>query len=311
MQSVKKNIWIFGGTGFIGSVLVKHLLRDKKNLLHLLVHKRVDYRSLENFNIVTGSLSGFDPFWFERYPPDILFHLARPAGSNMFTRIRRAASGGKANRRLVNILRRLPCPPVIVYVSGSLMYGERCACDPAKENDPLNPASFARFYYYNERPWIDAQKDGRLDVRFARPGWIAGPGSWFREFFWKPYLRSGKVPCYGEGNQPMSLIHIEDCAAMIEVLGSHGKKGINLNIFSGDIIRHVDFCQILARLLKTETEVIPYERIRRKFGKVTASALVSSTPLQTQYPDLHRKSNTLYPHLEESLTDVIRLLENV
>ncbi len=311
MRTGTRNVWIFGGTGFIGSAMVKHLSRDKSNRLHLLIHKKAEYRMVEHLNTLSGSLSAFDPFWFERYPPDVLFHLARPAGSNVIARTLKASEGERANRRIVKIIGNLPEPPVIVYVSGSLMYGKRTSDDPALEDSPMAPESFARFYYRNELPWIEAQLEGRFDVRFARPGWIVGPGSWFSEFFWKPYVRSGKVPCYGDGDHPMSVIHIGDCAAMIDALGRHGTKGSNLNIFSGYAIRHRDFCETLAKLLNTETEIIPYENIRRKYGTVTAKALVSSAPMHTLYPEIHQKAEIQFPGAEALLSDVIRLLKNV
>lgn len=306
-----RNIWIFGGTGFIGSALVKHLSRDKSNLLHLLIHKKAEYVAVEHLNTLNGSLADFDPFWFKRYPPDILFHLARPAGSNVVTRNLRAPEGERANRRLVRILKSLKKPPLIVYVSGSLMYGERSVDNPAIEDSPMAPGSFARYYIRNELPWLEEQLNGRLDVRFARPGWIVGPGSWFREFFWKPFVQSGKVPCYGDGGHTMSVIHIGDCAAMIDALGRYGTEGINLNIFSGNPIPHRDFCEILAKLLNTETEIIPYESIRRKYGKVTAEALISSGPMQTLYPEIHQKAEIQFHDAEAILADVIRLLKNV
>ncbi len=310
MTKQSQNIWILGGTGFIGSALVKLLSRDKANRLHLLVHKRAPWQLLEGFNTITGTISNIEPGWFERYPPDIVYHLARPAGSNAVTRKLRSAGGERANRRLVKILRGLPAPPVVVYVSGSLMYGDRPAGDPALENSTLNPASFARYYYRNELPWIGAQSEGSLDVRFARPGWIAGPGSWFMEFFFKPWLRTGRVPCYGDGLQHMSMTDLDDCAAMIHALGQHGSKGSNLNIFSGDIITQLDFSNTLARMLKAETEMIPENRLRRDYGKVTAAALLSSSPMGTLYPELHRRAGIIYRDPEQLLVPVVRLSEN-
>ena len=311
MKTGTRNIWVFGGTGFIGSALVKHLSRDRSNVLHLLIHQKAEYRKIEHLNTFRGSLSSFDPFWFERYPLDVLFHLARPAGSSLISRSLKASAGERANRRIVTILKSLKKPPLIVYVSGSLMYGNRSADNPATEDSPIAPGSFARYYVRNELPWLEAQLKGFLDVRFARPGWIVGPGSWFREFFWKPYLRSAKVPCYGDGSHTMSAVHINDCALMIDALRLYGEAGSNLNIFSGDPIPHRDFCEILARLLDTETEIIPYESIRRKYGKVTADALISSGPMQTLYPGIHRKADIEFHDAETILSDVIRLLKNV
>jgi nucleoside-diphosphate-sugar epimerase len=239
----------------------------------------------------------------------VIFHLARPAGSSFITRTLKSYLGENANQKWVNALAQLPNPTIVVYVSGSLMYGRRDAENPADENSNLKPDAFAKYYIRNEQPWIEAQKQGILDVRFARPGWIVGTQSWFHRFFWKHFLETGKIPCYG--NHPMSVIHIDDCAAMIDALSLYGGKGQNLNVFSGDIILHQDFCQILADILKTETENIFYDQVKSANGTATADALVSSTPMKTLYPEIHKKSGIKFKETRQILQDVVLKLRDV
>jgi nucleoside-diphosphate-sugar epimerase len=309
MSMKKRNVWILGATGYIGNALVRHLAKDHQNSLHILFHKQGNRRYLEQFNTFSGSLNSFDFEWFKRYPPDVIFHLARPAGSNFITRKIKSYFGEKANQRWVNALSTLSNPPIVVYVSGSLMYGKRSKENPADENAQLKPDAFAKYYIRNEQPWIEAQLLGKLDVRFARPGWIVGTQSWFYRFFWKHFLETGKVPCYG--NHPMSLVHVDDCAAMIDALSLHGPKGQNLNIFSGHIIGHEKFCQTLAGILNTEIEFIPREKVKSAYGKATADALVSSTPMTTLHPEVQGKANIKFQDCKQILQDVVLKLKEV
>jgi nucleoside-diphosphate-sugar epimerase len=305
MGTELRKTWVLGGTGYIGTALVNHLSKDPNNLLHLLVHKRGDRRYLESFNTFSGGLADMDYSWLLRYPPDIVFHLARPAGSNFLTRRIRALMGARANNRLIRMLASLEKPPVVVYVSGSLMYGEMRGGETALENTPLNPEAYARYYIRNEQPWLDARHNLLPDIRFARPGWIAGPDSWFREFFWKPYLETGKVPCYG--NCRMSLIHLDDCAAMIDTLGSCGQKGQNLNIFSCTIAQD-EFCEILARKLNAGVLHMKFSDTQSKYGRVTAKALTSSIPMDTLYPEIHQKTAISCRTADEIIEDVVNKL---
>jgi nucleoside-diphosphate-sugar epimerase len=305
MKENIRNVWVLGGTGYIGSALVKHLSGDPRNRLNLLIHKRGDRRFLESFNTFYGSLSHIDKQWFENYPPDVVFHLARPAGSNSLTRFFRSYQGAQANHRLIRILSGLPKPPMVVYVSGSLMYGKRT--NPAHEATPLQPEAFARYYIRNEQPWLDAQKSGILDVRFARPGWIVGPGSWFLQFFWKPFLQTGKVPCYG--NHPMSLIHLDDCAALIDALSRFGQKGQNVNVFSGPVVSHQEFCRVLAQILEADIMYLTYRDTESKYGKTLAQALTSSTPMNTLYPGIYSQTNIRFQTMEEILKEVVGSLK--
>lgn len=305
-----RNIWVLGGTGYIGSALVNHLARDPANRIHILIHRNVPYRFLERFNTITGSISTFDPYWFGRYPPDVLFHLARPAGSRGITRTWAASRGEKANRRLVNIMKGLDKPPVVVYVSGSLLYGPRPDHDPAVESSPLAPASFAAYYHQNEKPWLEAQQRNELDVRFARPGWITGPASWFEQFFWHPMMMNAKIPCYGNGHQLMSLIHLDDGAAMIQALSRSATRSQNLNIFVGKPITMRSFCEILSEITGLEIEHIDEPTIEKRMGKTVAQALTASIPMATLYPELQKEARVRFSSNRELLAHVIGLLKN-
>lgn len=310
MSHFQTNIWIFGGTGFIGRTLVTRLSACHKNSLHLLIHRNRPYANLEALNTFSGSLQKFDSLWFEKFPPAILFHLARPAGRNSLTRFFVSLLGEIANVRLTKILRALPVPPALVYVSGSLMYGLRTRGTPALEDSDLNPLSFAASYSRLEKPFSIAREKGFLDVRIARPGWIVGPSSWFREFFWKPYLMNGKVPCYGDGTQQMSIIHLDDCAALIAAMGQEDFKNRDLNIFSGQPISQKQFSGILTKLLNTKMMMVPFRDACRLYGKTAALALTSSIPLGTLHEDIYSKTGLNYPDPESILADVIDVLKN-
>ncbi|HEY4786150.1 MAG TPA: NAD(P)-dependent oxidoreductase [Bacteroidales bacterium] len=305
-----KNIWILGGTGFIGSALVRHLSENPKNSLHLLVHRNVPYRSLESHNTFTGSLENFDLAWMEKYSPDVIFHLARLGGSNAFTRNLSSYKGAKANYRLIRCLESMKKPPTLVYVSGSLMYGHQTSGNPIDEYASLSPVSYAKYYIRGEEPWIEAQTKASLDIRFARPGWILGPASWFRIFYWQHYVKTGKIPLFGDGQQRMSLIHVDDCAGQIANLAEKGSKLQNLNIFSGPPVTQEIFAETLASLLQTQTETISVKTLKNEFGNTVTEALTSSIPLQTKYCEMASIYIPKYPDLEAMLVKTLSALKH-
>jgi nucleoside-diphosphate-sugar epimerase len=310
MNNRQKKIWIFGGTGFIGNALVSQLALNRNNRLFLLLHRTLNFEKYEAFNSFVGSLTGFDFTLFKRYPPDIVFHLARFAGENALTRSFASETAYRANLRLASYLGNLKNPPVVVYVSGSLMYGQRANGNQAAENDPLNPLAFARYYMRGEQPWIEAQKSGILDVRFARPGWIIGPSSWFKVFFWNYYLKTGQIPFYGDGSQLMSLVGLQDCARLIDLLVREGKERQNLNVFTLPPASQIEFSRFLAGRLNTTVTGVPLLNVVRKYGKTVASALTSSIPLSTEYPELYRNFQPVTPDLGTMLDATLTVLKN-
>jgi nucleoside-diphosphate-sugar epimerase len=310
MENRQKNIWVFGGTGFVGEALVSHLALNPHNRLFLLLHRTTNFKKYESFNTFVGSLSGFDFRLFERNPPDILFHLARFAGGNAATRHFASRRAFKANRRLKTMLENLEKPPVVVYVSGSLMYGPQLGDDCATERTPLNPVAFANYYKKGEEPWIEAQNEGIPDIRFARPGWIVGPSSWFKKFFLDFYLKTGKIPFYGDGSQLMSLVGLQDCARLIDRLGREGVKGQNLNIFTMPPVTQKEFSKHLAGKLNAEVTGILLPDVIRSYGKTVASALTTSIPLSTEYSEWYQNFQPSAPDLNTILDAGLALLKN-
>lgn len=309
--SMNKNTWILGGTGYIGSALLKSLLAHQPpGRLHALLHKSLPLQRLERVNTFVGSLGKIDPEWLKHYPPDVVFHLARPAGSHRISREWASRQGEAANRSLVRQLTLLERPPVVVYVSGSLVYGPRHDDDPATEKSPLAPAAFARHYHRNERPWLEARESGILDVRFARPGWITGPASWFRQFFWLPMQSSGWVPCYGDGKQLMSLIHLDEGVRMIRALADRGGRNQDLNIFSGKPLSQSRFCTILSSITGLPVEQVADARVKKTYGRTALAALTTSIPMQTLYPELQARALPVSRDHKALLADIVRLLED-
>ncbi|HET9947687.1 MAG TPA: NAD-dependent epimerase/dehydratase family protein, partial [Longimicrobiales bacterium] len=150
-----RRVFLLGGTGFIGSRVLAALRRDPEVRVRVLGHRNVPYRELEDVDLVTGSLTSFDLGWIERFEPDTIILLARLSGRRRLRRIVAAARGERANRRLVGWLARRAPDVRVVYVSGTLVYGNHGDAE-VDERTPLSPIAYAREYVKAERPWMEA-----------------------------------------------------------------------------------------------------------------------------------------------------------
>ena len=277
MDKVKK-ILVLGGTGFIGSEIVVRLLEVGQYRLTVLSHRKkisIDDKSVE---IIYGSLQNFDLSWIDQDPPDFIIHSARLSGGSALGRLLAAVKGNKANKRLMKKLEKLKRKPRIIYISGTLMYGNRND-SVVTETCPLNPTSYAKQYIIAENPWL--KNTEKLEVTLVRPPWILGADSWFKYYFLRVIDENKFIPCYGKGENWLSIIHVKDCARKVISLLQYPKLASTYNIFACRAIKQTEFCQILK-----EEFSLPIQNIYRKdrfCSRVAYEALTTSCNLSSNY----------------------------
>lgn len=281
-----ERVLLLGGTGFIGSRVLAALRSRGDVRLMVLGHRNVDYRALEGVDLVVDSLPRFDLSWIEAFRPDTIIHLARLRGGGPVRRSLAARRGRRANRRLVAWLRERTPDIHVVYVSGTLVYGDR-GDGEVDERTALSPVSFAREYILAETPWMEAQAEGHLPVTIVRPPWVVGPGSWFHHHYVFPALRQRAVPLYGSGENWMTFMDITDCAGAIVHLADRPAPGRTFNLFTpGQTARQSEFVRVLADLLGVGVRLVENDGLRRYRDPAVWEALTSSLRAFTVYEEV-------------------------
>ena len=309
-KSTVRYHWVIGATGFVGKHVVQELLARHQNdpMVQIVTvgHQRIDPIVMEKTHFLMMPLDKIEKKWFDRFPPTHLYHCARMAGGNDFLRFVASARGFWANMRLREILENLPAPPIMVYCSGTLMYGNnKVAVD---ESAPIRPISYARKYERAERPWY--KKSEKMDIRMAFPAWIFGGDSWFISFYIKPSQLRKKVPIYGLGDQQMSLIHVQDVAGQLIHIAEQGIKSNHYNIYGSELITQENFAKTVANEIGIETEVLSSGEIETKYGKTVHEALTSSMPVKTKHINWRASYKFKFPHLQKMVVEVISKVYN-
>jgi nucleoside-diphosphate-sugar epimerase len=312
IKANKKNIWVLGATGYVGQLVSKRLFSERlegnwSGQLITMGSRRLLPWLMERTNFFLHPLAEIPVQLIQKHPPTELFHCARMAGNSDRSRKKAARKGHNANQRLLSLLQREAPTCTLVYCSGTLMYGNTNGV--IDESAPLRPIAYARAYEYAERPWTEASALGEMDVRIARPAWILGPDSWFEHFFYRPAMREGKVPVYGDGTQRMSIISVEDCAGQLVHLMRQGVRNQHANLYGFEPVTQREFAQWVAELLGLETADVSAADITKKHGATVFEALTSNTPVMTKHTAWRESYAPVHTDLKELIQQTISQLQ--
>ncbi len=350
-----KSALLLGSSGFVGSSL-QYVLIQTARKLQLLQHRtlpaspgtaengsansndgiknramdstnlKIAYRSLESqlsadspsapLIIHHGSITRFNWARLEKDPPEVIYHAARIPGRGRFSRLVAGLRGMRANTRLLSWMSHQKRAPLLVFISGSLVYGDR-GTDVVFEDSQLYPISFQRQYILAERAVLSAQTKAVLPVMIIRPPWIYGPGSWFEQFYHRHIIQTGTIPAFGNGDQLMSFIHVDDLAGYIihatEYLAGSGHSdpanNTTIHPFSHSGIPHREFVRILSEIYQKPIKWYSESWLQQKYGKTVREALTFSMKLGTRHHRIHEAYEFAWPCLKTGFTQVVEELQ--
>ena len=264
LDSVPKRTLVTGGSGFIGSMIVK----ASTSSIRALVHKeavegnkidRVYGDFLSSENQLEKWINGVNS----------IIHAARPSSGNTAGRYRIARRTRKANLSMVSVVKESNIPSTIL-MHGSLSYGHRGE-DLVHTDSTLNPVGYAEAYSIGERPWVDYLHSGG-GVKVVRAPWVMGPGSWFEMIYCDEI-----IPVFGDGRQWMSLVSVESLADFTWSILSDEP-----GVYHPPLLyrcRQSDFAKIVSEIRGVGTSVVSRSGLTRKFGKMAADSICSSIRL--------------------------------
>lgn len=293
-------ILVLGAAGFTGSALLQHILQIEGVAVTAMIHSKAPVVVADNVSYVTSSLQDIDYGFLQKGDFDYIFHLARISGKR-FGNIGRwwaGKQGAKANTRLLKNIARLQKKPKLIYLSGSLMYGNRPG-ENVTENEPLKPTGFARFYYLAEKPLLNAIETDNENIMMLRAPWIIGNGSWFAQLYSSHIHKQHTVPVYGNTERKMSIITVEDCAGMLWHYANHAAYGKVYNIYTRQCVGYNDFINKIAASYncsnyKTYTE----EDMVQITDTTTCNSVCCEVVLSTVYQEMLDSYQPLFTNLE-------------
>lgn len=265
-----KRSCVIGGTGFIGSRVVKGLLASGRQVSVIgrsplpsrPLPARVDYRSgdLGNRDFLAEALRGVDEvidLAYTTVPKTSFDHPVDDILGNL-----------PAAVTLLQVAGELALKRVIVVSSGGVVYGNAVHL-PITEDHPTNPISpYGITKLAVEKYALMYWNASALPVVCVRPGNAYGEGQ--RPFIGQGFvataiasiLKGGEVSIYGENGTIRDYIHVDDVASGIIAALKHGVPGSCYNVGTGVGRSNRDVLDVLfslarARGLNPHLRILP------------------------------------------------------
>ena len=317
---MKKKAIVTGGFGFIGSHLVKSLL--KKNFFVINIDKMSYASNVYNLkNIKKNNYKFYKSdicnkkilnIILKKHKPNVLFNLA--AETHVDRSINNPQDFVKSN--IIGVYNILECIKKymkvqknfkMVHVSTDEVYGDTKGIKKSKEEDKYQPSSPYSASKASADHLINAYvRTYNLPIVISNCCNNFGPNQLPEKFIPKiifNIIMKKTIPIYGKGKNQREWIHVEDhCRALIKLF-EKGKIGESYNIGTGFIVNNLKLVKKIIKIYKSnfdkKKQKIKIEFVKDRPGHDFRYALNSSKiKKKLGWKNLHNLNKALIKTIE-------------
>ena len=253
-------IFVTGGTGYIGSAVVRTLVREGHAVTGLARSaERAAHLDALGARGVVGTLRTPERYAAVAAEQDASVHLGFEYGAEA------ASADRSAVDTLLSAARASGRPYVVVYTSGVLVLGP-AGPSPAYEDASTAQAVFNTWRPAHERMVLAANSPALATV-VIRPGWVYGGDGGLAAGYFESALKEGAAAFVGDGHNRMPLVEREDIAALYRLALENKATGILHGVEDGTG-RIRDYAAAASRAAGKQGAVrsIPLEEAKRTLG---------------------------------------------
>jgi len=292
-----KRVLVTGGSGFIGSHLIKRLLNEGASVAvmvrygNIVKNERLQ-NTWERLTVIEGDLRNRGALAaVADYKPDYVFHLA--AYNHVGESFRQVEEcfdvNAKGSANLLDVCNEIHGISKFVYVSTSEVYGHQPGVPFVETMDPQPISPYAITKYAGELYCRMKQRiDGSIPIVVVRPFNVFGPYQSSKAIIPEIILKclQGQTVDSTKGEQTREFNFVENLVDGLLMAALHREKVDGpVNIGAGEEVAICDLIRTIARLTNTRSQInigaLPYrptEIWRMRAGCERAKSIWGWTP---------------------------------
>jgi len=304
-------VFVFGGTGFIGSRVVKSLVSAGHEVsAPARTPETSAYLKQLGGSAKAGDLDRPETLREAVVGSDVIVNLATPSFLGRIGERRlRDLSHQKLQqtKNLMEAVAEAGDIPIILS-EGILVFGDS-GPEWVDETAPYDPRGFARIGSPATEFAIKAVEEKNLRLIRMLPGGVYGAGSWFKESVYR-LVKRGWFRVFGDGQNVLSYVHVDDVAEAYRLAAERLPVGEAIALIDDEPTKTMDFANFVAEQVGRP----PVKSLPKWVGAIAAGGVVAEA-LTINCKVRNRKAKELlgwrpkYPTYREGIPAAIAEIE--
>lgn len=306
-----RKVLVTGATGFIGGAVVRSLVgagHEVTGLVRSEAGSAAQKLKESGVRLAVGEMLKPETYGGLVAEVDAVVHAAQYAVKGRLTRAK-VVELGSANHLMTSTLADscITSGRRLVYTSGTFNYGDR-GDEWITESTPFNASPLGETHAREVSALRDLRTHRSLDLVVVAPGFVIGPGGYFKEALYDQ-ARQNRLRVVGSGQNYWSCIEVNDLAAAFALALENAPAGGEYNVVDDNPLTLRALVDAVTDAMKVKrVGNIPPFLMNLIVGKPLVQSMVSSFRVRNQKAREELGWAPRFPAVADSLPSILSQL---